>query len=526
MTRASNRAATETARSVWEIPAALGRDNPTNRIADGLLCRDVPFGTHHRTVYYFSVGPWRLVEYLWPNCFGRQFPEHRRWIHVLPGEGRVWTPSLYMGVLPLLLAIGSLRFRQGPVRRRWMSWTVLLAVLAALGWHGLGWLVLQGQVALGADPLQPGAIGEPVGGLYWFMTVLLPGYIYFRYPAKLLGVAALALSVLAGWGLDRATAGQARGLRRALLALGVLSLLGVAVAAVLGLWWDDWFRDAAPEVMFGSLDAEGAFNDLLLGFVQTSTVCLLAWWLLRRKNGPKDDSRTAPVGLLRRALPVSTCLLVLVAIDLAVANGWMIASAPAKLWRTPSQAAVAIRADAARRGNHDTIQVWRYPSWTPIFWSWSHSPNRLSHSVRWERATLWPKYNLTERIGVVNVYGTMMSDEHYRLLMHNDPVTVMRATGAKYAILPQGLHLPGGEKLPVELLSASIWYLPDEPAGASATSGQRLGVVETRDLYSERRHLDILLATGAVGSGLGWLVLIGSCVWKRRRHWVRTTARS
>ena len=46
-------------------------------------------------------------------------------------------------------------------------------------------------------------VGSQVGGVYWLMTTLLPTYVNFRYPAKLLVVAALALSQLTALGWDR-----------------------------------------------------------------------------------------------------------------------------------------------------------------------------------------------------------------------------------------------------------------------------------------------------------------------------------
>ena len=63
---------------------------------DRLLCRIEP-DTHAEHAYHFSVGPWRLAEYLWPNVSGRQFPVHRRWLEVIPAEGRIWTPLALYG---------------------------------------------------------------------------------------------------------------------------------------------------------------------------------------------------------------------------------------------------------------------------------------------------------------------------------------------------------------------------------------------------------------------------------------------
>src|SRR5262249_16491010 len=66
---------------------------------------------HHLTLYEFSVGPWRMFEYLFPNISGRQSPIHGRWIECFPAEGPIWVPSLYMGLIPFVLALMALRWR-------------------------------------------------------------------------------------------------------------------------------------------------------------------------------------------------------------------------------------------------------------------------------------------------------------------------------------------------------------------------------------------------------------------------------
>ena len=99
----------------------------------------------------------------------------------------------------------------------------MLAVAASLGWYGPGWLAHEIRTACGGDP-QVWPVGAPFGGLYWLMVLLLPGFEYFRYPAKLLVVAALALSVLAARGWDSTLNGQSERLRRWLLWLGGLSV--------------------------------------------------------------------------------------------------------------------------------------------------------------------------------------------------------------------------------------------------------------------------------------------------------------
>src|SRR6185369_5931158 len=90
-------------------------------IAGGLFGEPATF-THHEAVYEFSVGPWRLAEFFWPNIGGRLFPTNRRWFSLLPGEGRVWTPTLYLGLLPAMLAIGSLCAPASNNREAWFKW--------------------------------------------------------------------------------------------------------------------------------------------------------------------------------------------------------------------------------------------------------------------------------------------------------------------------------------------------------------------------------------------------------------------
>jgi hypothetical protein len=200
--RNSSRRDSDVPRSIYELVSAsrsFEELTASRHWSDGLLHRRVDPAMHHGHVYQFSVGPWRLAEYLWPNVSGRQFPTHRRWADAIPSEGRLWVPSLYMGILPLLLALAALRFRKNNLRTVWLSWTALFCVVGSLGWFGLGWLLREIWGAVGAD-YSSLPVGPPVGGLYWLMTVLLPGYVYFRYPAKLLTLAAVALSMLTAVG--------------------------------------------------------------------------------------------------------------------------------------------------------------------------------------------------------------------------------------------------------------------------------------------------------------------------------------
>jgi hypothetical protein len=189
-------------RSHYDAPRSIYEYAQTKFSGDTHI-EDTPWGLlghslhgHDQMLYYFSVEPWRLIELVWPNITGRPFATQRRWLHAFNAEQNIWTPSLYIGLLPVVLALSTWGLRgRSPVVIRGLSWLALLAALASLGWYGCGWCV---QLILAADDARAGG---QVGGVYWFMATVLPGYVQFRFPAKLWILAGLSLSMLAarGW---------------------------------------------------------------------------------------------------------------------------------------------------------------------------------------------------------------------------------------------------------------------------------------------------------------------------------------
>ncbi len=520
LSRRSGRAASTTARSVYELPRHLLRDTPRSSAdqthwADGLLCRRLEPGTHHQHAYHFSVGPWRLAEYLWPNASGRQFPVHHRWIEVIRGEeGRVWVPSLYMGLFPILLALAALRLRKAQAQQTWLSWLAILSVVASFGGYGLGWLVHAIQIAAGRDPAGPWLVGSPFGGLYWLLTVLLPGYISFRYPAKLLVIAALALSMLAVRGWDRAWAKPSPRMRRGLLCLGGLSLVGTLGVLAMCPFRERWLGHVPSNVLFGPLDKTGACLDLLFAFLQTAVLCGAGWWLLRCTQ--------------RGARWTQAAALVLVAVDLAVANGWMVACAPAPQWQKRPELAAVIHGEQARRGDDQPYRVFRHPVWLPPSWSTSGSPDRVTEGMRWDRDTLFAKHNLGEGIPLAEVQGTMKPFDYQVFLWVGRTGTSSRASAgvrsqaepgnevegmsapvfpnllAKYLILRGGDRMPAMEPIALggtgaeDLLDVSLWHNPGHLPRAWIVD--RVDVLpplssdDPREVW--RRTTDVLYADG------------------------------
>jgi hypothetical protein len=497
--RRSERAA-GIAGSVWELPRVIGGGR-LGQWADAVLARGIPRGSHREHVYHYSVGPWRLAEFLWPNCGGRQFPVHRRWFEAIPGEGLVWTPSLYMGLLPLVLAISAMRLRRGDdARAQWLTWMVVLFVLGSLGWHGPGWIWNELRAAAGGDPAKPWPVGPPAGGVYWLLTIALPGYGSFRYPAKLLCVATLGLSLLAARGWDEAMAGDAARLRRWLVRLGFASLAGALGASAILPFWNGWLAGVRPSMVFGPFDPDGAAADLIGAFVQAAVISGVAAWLS---------------GAPRRTSWARGAALALVAVDLAVANRWMVATAPAELWHRAPALAEAIDRHAECKSRAGPFRVFRRPAWSPATWHKASSPARLACAVSWHRATLQPKHHLGAGIVLAPVPDAMNLADYQTFLMaarlpgrETRPALLPRqmvldALGAAYVILAGNEVPPEGERVRLEHAGAadpedvSLWY------NASALGRvwivhevQTLPPLESHDLGASFRRAQRVLDRG------------------------------
>jgi hypothetical protein len=437
--------------------------------------------THLELAYDFSVGPWRLVEYLWPNIGGRMFPTHRRWFSLLPAEGRIWTPTLYMGLVPVLLAVSVIRLRSAPTHIVWLSWIVLLFTVGSFGTYGLGWLLRELWPALGNRNPDQLTIGSPVGGVYWLMLTLLPDYVYFRYPAKLLPLISLAISQLAAIGFDRAATQSASRLQRAIFIVGCGSaVIGVLVwcagpkscshlaqqffAACIGtapfanIGWSD------PS--FGPFDATGAYYDVLFALIQTAIVALIAWWSFR-----KISSGWTSAKLL---------LVFLTGIEIAVANSWLVVTAPVDVWTKKPVLAESIRSHQTQVESDVGLspRVFRanLASWRPANFAATSSGQRLAKIARWEHDTLFPKHPLLNQLSLVESYGSVKSADYESLLTvakQHGPrqqdntllpqPSVLRLLGTDFLVLPQSHRLDFAERI----TDARLETAPGMPEGAA-----------------------------------------------------------
>ncbi|OYP33913.1 hypothetical protein [Rhodopirellula sp. MGV] len=224
-------------------------------------------------LYDFSVPPWHALELFSARPFGELFPINRRVSKLLAGDGRMWTPSLYAGIVvgcALLLRLVSLRSRQQNTFDPF-GMVAVTGLLLSFGHFGLVWILQQiPGVFEGAN--------SAIGGAYWWLGVLVPGYDSFRYPAKWLPVFALGAAMITARWLSRPASdldqNEQRFERRWLV--GIASVLALALVAITALIsaaqneGDRFQTSGIADEYWGPLDVLGGYE-----VIQWSFACSL-----------------------------------------------------------------------------------------------------------------------------------------------------------------------------------------------------------------------------------------------------------
>jgi hypothetical protein len=374
--------------------------------------RGVGAGPHD--LYPFSIEPFRMAELALPNVLGIEFGGNTHWRDALRLPGArpgIWAPSLYLGGLTLVLACGSLAIRRGPPWRIWLSVVAAVGLVGSLGqytspiWTARalaevsGWPPLRGLVRdLGPlDPLNTppmrldGALRDGDGSLYWWLTMVLPGFRLFRFPAKLFTFTALGMAALAGLGWDGLHAGRAR--RFAVLFSLVLmaSLAGLAGVFMARPAILEVFRRPVIPSMFGPLDAEGAFRTLAGSMARAAIVAGLGLAAVRL-----GVTRPRAAGVV--ALAVMTA-------DLALADVPLIVTVPQAAFESTPEALQIIAEQERQDPAPGPFRIDRMPAWHPSSWTTTPAADRATDMVRWERDTLQAKYGIASGVEYTHTFG-------------------------------------------------------------------------------------------------------------------------
>ena len=395
----SNRSSFRQPRSVYEAFSADNSDSTWDNIRAGIFGHP-DAGLHHEQIYQFSIAPWQVAELLWPNASGKLFPANQRWTEVIPTRNRLWTTTLYGGILPMVLCLAFFRLRRlwsirrGNIRRTWLQWLCVLAAIASLGRYGLGWLVA--EIAYNGFGVHPSElpIGNPVGGLYWLLVVTLPTYSMFRYPAKLFLIVCFGVSILAGKNMDIAV--RHPGLRRraqawlaGYLALTLLLLVGILATRS---QWPTWFDQIQPNSILGPFDAVGSANTIAWGCLQTFLICSVTWLLLKNVQATGRSKVLATV-------------VAFTAIDLLVANYGTLMSAP-EIGTAVRPSSQSVPERYYRIGSR---------SWVPQHWREMGSERRMTELRDWERSTHGVKYPLLDQRASVDLNSSLRLCDYYVL---------------------------------------------------------------------------------------------------------------
>lgn len=338
-------------------------------------------GSHLHAVYEFSQPPWSLIELLWPNVSGKPFPVYQRWTDAFAGADRVWNPSLFVGFVTILLALGSVAFWNGTRRGRWLTWMAIVFALGSFGWYGSVWVVRELALGVGINvDATSNEVGSQVGGVYWLMTAILPGFDAFRYPAKLFTVASLAISLMAGLGVKNHF--QSR-LPIAVAALVmVMTLAGFFLTEQLGEFLDrqSW---PARDGLFGPFDLKNCMVGIRGSLASTM---IAASCFLGVRHFRQFGSQNGKALLF--------CLLV---IEVLLANVWLVPQVDSKIFLAQTEIEKQIQSqDLSGR-----IRLVR-GAVVPFTFKTEASSNRLAEVITWQRETLHPKHHLwlAEKYGV------------------------------------------------------------------------------------------------------------------------------
>jgi hypothetical protein len=410
----------------------------------------------------FSLEPYRVLELIWPGFFGLTFPENTCWLQVIPPAGfhEIWVPSLYMGCLPIVLALSAAGFRGGNPGRAWLTAMALIGLVASLGKCGglLWWArwVHSWTVWLGPhDPLSEGSLrtdgyaADGTGGLYQLLATILPGFGAFRYPSKLLTLTSLGIAGLAGEGWDRIVSGRSR--RAVMVSLSLLVFTAAAGCALLAA--RPWIlaeldrRAQLVSSINGPINSSQTLLAMILALLHGGIVLAVSLWLARRAG---QWPRSAGVAAL-----------IALAIDLGIAGSRIVWTIPqAEFDRTP-RALEIIQSVEASDPAGGSFRIHRMPSWQPAAFSRAGSERRLNELAAWERDTLLPRYasayhlEYTMTVGVLEQYD-------YLELFRPRPAPVSPRDAEVLGVAP-GQRITAFPRRSFDLWNTRYFLLPVRP---------------------------------------------------------------
>ncbi len=337
------------------------------------------------------------------------FPKTSRWFSRLPEEISVWTPTLYIGLIPILLACACFslkpRKEEAPFIKiqgiAWNSWLIIIGLLGALGGFGIVWFIHSlKHVLLGESIPLDFSDGDPVGGLYWILCLLLPYFNAFRYPAKLILLSSVGMSILAGFGWDLRIQNQKK-----LRGITIFVLCSSALGLLLSYFWGIRFfssLEIPSNPLYGPFQANLANREVCKSFIQS--ILVSASFLLILRSAKLPEKLFVKKRIARHTL-IKTLVVVLLSIDIYSANRWLIVTAQSKLFERPSTLLTSV--PPSNQSLFPT-RIYRCPVWFPPIFSETSSTRRNDERVVWDVETLFPKYSTSKGTAILDVRGSFV----------------------------------------------------------------------------------------------------------------------
>ncbi|MAI34459.1 MAG: hypothetical protein CMM07_22680 [Rhodopirellula sp.] len=342
------------------------------------------FGGIRSQAFQYSLPPWHLAEIVTPNAFGSFIPVNQRYSRLWPGDGRAWTPSIYMGVVTFLALWIRLRFRH---ERFCGPWLVLcwLTFLLTLGHFGLVWLVQSGTGRLlNCD--------SAIGGPYWFLYQCLPGYDSFRYPTKWLPFFALAATMVTAQVFDRLSderhpAFVSRVAASAFWLAVVMIFTMIGVQVYRWIFFDDLrLLKGTSDSWWGPLNVLGGLSQVAMSLCHTIIVLLAISLILRLLARSKDQR-----GRLVMAAVAVVCL------DLGISGR----GAVHQVSNAEVNEAVLALGQPARSERKRWMRTRTGSGW-PSVWSQRSSDERLLEVEVSSRVAWFGRWHLADRTSLLN----------------------------------------------------------------------------------------------------------------------------
>lgn len=378
-------------------------------------------GTSRYEAFQFSLPPWHAAELLTPNAFGSLLPVYRRTSATIPGDGRIWTPTIYLGLIGFLAIID--RFR----RIRSCGIDALMAIamgslVLATGHFGLVWW-MQATVGI-PDDIDPAAVGP-----YWMLYHFFPGYDALRYPAKWLPMFAIAGSILTARWLDRASFA---GFRLSLMVTGLLLIGGLGINTYHRFVTYPWIDlDKLPADRFwGPLDLVGGAAQVQTSLLHSSlTLAAIAtvFAVANQRNWR------------RRIRTLALSFIVLIDVGVVASQLTYTTNVDAE-----KRLLASIISPASDPGSVNRWMRTQSGGGWPSVWKRTHDADRLLEVEVSQRAAWFGRWHLEQRQSVLNnmisIQSKAMQDfwteanEQARSLTMDDRETFWRSLRERYAI--------------------------------------------------------------------------------------------